>query len=249
MRDRSIIRLEPDPEGFHDEPDELDAGMFTSPLPVQHSHEYYTDDALGLYVGVWDTDDMVEAAGPYGMDEFMWLLEGEAGIRNNSTGEMEIARAGEAFVIPKGYDCQWHQKGYLRKYFMISEHPGEEIPATPAREGIAVPRVDSATGSETVYELFPTADGAAQRAHECYVDMSGRFRAGTWECEAFESEPRAFPCYMMACVREGAIRLLDDGGRERLFGKDEVFFIPKGVVCSGRSNARLRLFYCVLHTA
>jgi uncharacterized cupin superfamily protein len=115
MKKEGIIRLSTNPEGFGESPDELTPDMFASELPTQHSYEYYEDEELGLYIGVWDTDDMIEVAAPYACDEFMWLIEGECQIKNNRTGEIETVEAGTAFVIPKGYDCQWQQTGYLKK--------------------------------------------------------------------------------------------------------------------------------------
>ena len=55
MPAKRIISLSPAPEGFGQTPDELTPDMFVSELPVQHSHEYYADEELGLYIGVWDT--------------------------------------------------------------------------------------------------------------------------------------------------------------------------------------------------
>jgi len=100
-KDKSIIRLSRDPEGFGETPDKLEAQDFRSEVPVQHTHSVFEDDEIGLYVGLWDTDTMVEAGGPYACDEFMWLIEGECQIRNNRTGTIETVKAGTPFVIPK----------------------------------------------------------------------------------------------------------------------------------------------------
>ena len=249
MPANTIIRLSANPEGFGEEPDELEADMFTSPLPLQHSHEYYEDEALGLYVGVWDTDDMVEAAGPYGSDEFMWLLQGEAVIKNNKTGALEKAKAGEAFVIPKGYDCQWQQTGYLRKYYVISENPNEDIPEQAAVEGIVIASADAAVAPMSGSEPFAIKGDAVQKAQQCYVDTTEKFICGTWECDAFESESRPFPYYQFATVQEGSITLTDEAGGAHVFNAGDAFFVPKGVVCSGQSAATVRLFYAVLRTS
>jgi uncharacterized cupin superfamily protein len=246
MPNKTIIRFSPQPEGFGEEPDELTADMFASALPVQHSHEYYEDEDLGLYVGVWDTTDMIEAAGPYDADEFMWLLEGQAVIKNNKTGEMETATAGEAFVIPRGYDCQWQQTGYLRKYYVISENPNEDIPAQAALEGIAFAKADAALETVTTSAPFALKGDVLQKAHDCYVDSTGKFLCGTWECEAFESEPRPFPYYQFGYVQEGSITLTDEEGEPHVFRAGDAFFVPKGLVCCGQSAARVRLLYAVL---
>jgi len=246
---KAIIRLSPDPEGFGDTPDKLDAADFTSDVPVQHSHSVYKDDEIGLFVGLWDTEAMTEAGGPYACDEFMWLIEGECQIRNNRTGEIELVKAGTPFVIPKGYDCQWQQTGYMRKYYVLSENPNEAIPAKPSLEGIAIPRADAAVNAMTGGEPFSIKDDAVQKAHDCYVDTTGKFLTGTWECDKFESESRSFPYYEFAYVQEGSITLTDEIGEAHVFNIGDAFFIPKGVICRGHSNERVRLFYCVLRTA
>ena len=220
-KDKSIIRLSPDPEGFGETPDELDATDFSSDVPVQHTHSYYEDDEIGLYVGLWDTEAMVEAGGPYACDEFMWLLKGECQIRNNRTGEIETVKAGTPFVIPKGYDCQWHQPGYLRKFYVISEHPGERIPAVPAHEGIVIPKAS-------------------------YKDTTGRFFSGTWASEAFESRQRPFPYNEFAYVYEGSITLTDTKGAAQEFTAGDAFFIPEGVECEAAVASSVRLYITVI---
>ena len=116
MSNLNIIRLEPNgPEGASLIEDELDQADFQSALPVQHSYSYYEDEGSGLYIGVWDTNTMQEKFGPYGMDEFMWVIEGQVTMVDES-GNETIVKAGEAFVIPKGYPCSWKQEGYLKKY-------------------------------------------------------------------------------------------------------------------------------------
>ncbi len=249
MSENKIIRLNPNPEGFGETPDELEAEDFATALPRQHTHSYYENDELGLFIGVWDTDDMKEAAGPYGTDEFMWVLEGASSIKNMKTGELETAKAGEAFAVPRGYDCQWQQTGYMRKYYVLSENPNETIPDKPSLEGIAIPRADAAVNAMTGGEPFTIKGDAVQKSHDCYVDTTGKFLTGTWECENFESESRSFPYYEFAYVQEGSITLTDENGEAHVFNTGDAFFIPKGVVCSGYSNERVRLFYSVLRTA
>lgn len=249
MSNKEIIRLISNPPGFGTVADVLEADMFASELPVQHSHEFYQDDELGLYVGVWDTDDMVEAAGPYEMDEFMWLLEGKAGVKNNKTGEMQEAKAGEAFLIPKAYDCQWRQTGYLRKYFMIFEPPGAAEPDGPMIEGIVVLPAPSELVRMTRGQAFLMKGDVVQKAHESYVNASENFHVGTWECEAFESVSRPFPHYQMSCVQEGSLSLIDSQGEEHIFEAGDVFFVPEGTECSARAPGRVRLFYAVLQSS
>jgi len=206
--------------------------MFVSELPVQHTHLYFEDDEQGLYIGVWDTTDMIEAAGPYACDEFMWLLEGEVGIKNSKTGAVEKVQAGEAFVIPKGYDCQWRQSGYLRKFFVISEHPDEIVPTTPVVEGI----VNLGSGTFSTNEI-------------CYQDSNGRFISGYWQREAFKTELAEFRGNQFAYVLEGSVELKGQDGEVHSFKAGEAFFAPEGSVCRWQSTGGFRAFYTTVKTA
>jgi hypothetical protein len=243
---KSIIRLSPDPEGFGDTPDKLDASDFTSDVPIQNTHSVYEDDEIGLYVGVWDTEAMTEAGGPYECDEFMWLLEGECQIKNNKTGEIETVNADTPFVLPKGYDCQWQQSGYLRKYYVISEHPGEEIPAAPAHEGIVIPKADAILTEVAENAPFAITSGARPLHDVCYKDTTGRFFSGTWASEAFESGQRPFPYNEFACVQDGSITLTDADGAAQVFNAGDAFFIPEGVECGATVANNVRLYITVI---
>ena len=46
-KDKSIIRLNPNPEGFGETPDTLDAEDFSSELPLQNTHSVFEDDDIG----------------------------------------------------------------------------------------------------------------------------------------------------------------------------------------------------------
>ena len=245
-KDKSIIRLSPDPEGFGETPDKLAAEEFSSDVPLQHTHSDFEDDEIGLYVGLWDTETMVEAGGPYACDEFMWLLEGECQIRNNRTGEIASVKAGTPFVIPKGYDCQWQQSGYLRKFFVISEHPGEGIPAAPTHEGVVIHKANAVLTEVAHDAPFAITSGARPRQNICYKDTTGRFFSGTWASEAFESRQRAFPYHEFAYVQDGSITLTDAEGTDQVFDTGDAFFVPKGTMCSATVANGLRLYIAVI---
>ena len=232
MSGNTIISLSPNPVGFGRTRDSLEQQMFVSEMPVQHTHMYYEDDDLGLYIGVWDTTDMIESPGPYACDEFMWLLEGEVEIKNSKTGAIEVVQAGEAFVIPKGYDCQWHQKGYLRKFFVISEHPEEGLPPSPAVEGIV-----------------KLPNGPAQKSSVCYEDCTARFTSGVMQRDAFESEMAGMPCHQFMVVQEGILNLTDEAGELHKFEAGEAFFVSQGTVCRWHSETAVRAFYAGVKTS
>ena len=232
-----VIRLSASPPGFGDTPDELESEMFVSAVPVQHSHSDYENDDIGLYVGLWDTTSMTEVAGPYACDEFMWLLEGEVEIRNNATGSIDKVCAGEAFVIPQGYDCQWLQTGYLRKYYVIFEPPELAVPLAPAVNGIVKPKL-----IERRNRSVEQTDTVA------YEDSEGLFCAGSWQSGPFRCGLCDKPYHQFVFVAEGSLHTVDAGGEEQAFEKGEALFIPKGTWCSWRAEGDLGIHYVKVHT-
>ncbi len=204
--------------------------MFESSMPVQHTHSYFEDDELGLYVGVWDTTSMTEVAGPYACDEFMWLLRGEVGIRNNKTGAVETVRAGEAFVIPVGYDCQWQQDGYLRKFYVIYEPPGESQSDISAPEGIVRPQLSTDKDLQ-----------AGPHKSVSYRNGSGSFCTDSWQSNAFESEAKSKSCHQFVYIVEGCLCVKDDSGVEQSFEAGEAVFFPQSVVTQWSSRDRLSI--------
>lgn len=250
MAPKRIIRLEANPEGFGQVPDDLTQDMFASEIPLQHSHEYYQDEALGLFVGVWDTTDMVEAAGHYPCEEFMWLLEGEAAIKNCSTGAIEKAVAGEPFVIPRGYDCQWRQSGYLRKFFLIFENPDKMVPAKPAVKKIIIPREDDPMERVRAMGPFLADDpSTVQKQNIAYTNICGSFQAGSWESDAFESAMKPFPCHQLALVTRGELILTGENGEQQVFKPGNALFVPEGVSCAAASSEYTRIFFARVITA
>ncbi len=255
MSEKQIIRLSRTPEGFGNTADELTAEMFESELPIQHSHSYFEDDELGLYIGVWDTTDMVEVAGPYGCDEFMIVLEGQAAIKNTSTGEVETVAAGEGFVIAKGYECQWQQQGYLRKFYVISEHPQEPIPEQPAANGIIKMQAQQASPDNRAEKLEVELTGDSfelktptkvNKGQHLYQDNLGRFVAGIWQSDAFETKLQPFPRHEFIYVQSGQLTCIDEHQQAHIFNAGDAFFIPKGTVCQWQVKDNVRTYYTII---
>lgn len=205
-----IIKLTPNPAGFGEAQDELEQSMFSSSLPIQHSHMAYEDDDIGLYVGVWDTTDMVEEPGAYPCDEFMVLLEGQAQVKNNATGELEQVNSGQSFVIPKGHDCQWHQQGYLRKYFVIWEHPHYAMPEKPSTDKLLIDGQD-------------------------YLDTTKQFSSGKSNHSTYSERVSAHPCHEFIYVTQGTIVIYNQQQEITLVSGDAVF-IPQATPCGMRAS-------------
>jgi uncharacterized cupin superfamily protein len=61
-----------------------------------------------------------EVTEPYGVDEFMYFLEGGVTL-TSSDGEMQVINAGEAVTIPREWTGVWDTKGYTKIWVIYSE--------------------------------------------------------------------------------------------------------------------------------
>ena len=203
---------------------------------------------------------MVENAAPYGGDAFMVLLEGQARIKNSKTGALENVASGEVFVIPKGYDCQWQQNGYLRQFYLLFKHPNEKVPVPPTCEGIinisAVHRSASAQHTDKNIDVNITGDSFVMKTSQpvnkgqhLYQDPSGRFFSGIWQSQAFETQQQAFPRHEFIYIQSGQLVCIDEKNQAHKFSQGDAFFIPRGTLCHWRVDDSVCTFYAVLQAA
>lgn len=61
-----------------------------------------------------------EITEPYGVDEFMYFLEGGVTL-TSSDGETQVINAGEAVTIPKEWTGVWETGGYTKIWVIYSE--------------------------------------------------------------------------------------------------------------------------------
>ena len=66
-----------------------------------------------------------EATDPYGVDEFMYFLEGGVTLTSSDGSVMEI-KAGDAVTIPKEWTGIWDTDGYT-KIWVIYSHDGSGL--------------------------------------------------------------------------------------------------------------------------
>lgn len=106
--------------------------------PVQRGHLYDEEEATDYSVGIWECTAFVDQPGPYPVDEFMFLLEGSVEMAMPD-GTIVTVNPGEAFVIPKGLDCQWKMPGTVLKIFMILDGAAPDTSDNASLHRITVP--------------------------------------------------------------------------------------------------------------
>ena len=96
-------------------------------LETRHGDGHVTQDvttllssdkkfASGMYRSVAVRFESTE---PYGVDEFMYFLEGGVTLTSSDGSEMEIG-AGEAVTIPKEWTGIWDTQGYTKFWVIYS---------------------------------------------------------------------------------------------------------------------------------
>ena len=224
MTTQSIIRLSVNPEGFADNVDELDADNFASALPTQHSLDYVSDEELGVYVGVWDTTSMQESAGAYEFEEFMVVLAGFAEIKNNKTGLVTKVSAGQAFVIPRGFDCQWIQNGYLKKFYFIVDN--EQLCAS-----------NKDANNITIID---------QDTLQKYQNKQQNFHAGV-DNYSYKSSQSAVAAQRFIYVLSGQVTVTDEHNIKHEFSAGDAFYLAKSKALIWQASENFQSYFVHLY--
>ena len=245
---KRVIRLEPNgPRGIGMPEMECDPAGFQSPLPTQHLHVYFSDEELGLNVGVWDTTTMQEAFGPYPGDEFIWILEGEFAMLDGEGNAVEV-KEGQSACIRNAIPVSWKQEGYLKKFFITYLDPKAETPKITSAEGgvrVMDPNADL-TPLDTTAPFTIKGPKPIQREHIVFTNDAGNMSVGVWDSEAMVSEMQPFPTHEFVQMLEGEVTITEDDGTAQTFRAGDCFFVPKGTVCSWEIKTYVKKYFAVL---
>lgn len=94
------------------------AAMLLSPVPVQHTHDVFSDATGQMNIGVWDTTGYHRKLIDFPRHELMCLLEGAVEFEDDK-GVKQRFTGGDTFFVPLGTPNSWKSEGYLRKIFVI----------------------------------------------------------------------------------------------------------------------------------
>lgn len=199
--------------------DALDPATLASGTPVQRGYFYESDDAQGYCAGVWDCTAYDDAPGPYPVDEYMFLLEGNV-IMELPDGSATMIRAGEAFVLPRGLNCQWKMPGYVRKIFMIVEGAGGAASANPSLTRVTKPSLAPLPVGAADPDALPVA-----QAQTVFLSADGRMSVVRRDYPAALSGPVLSGAHRLITVLDGRMDL--NGAR---FEAGESYYVRAGAV-------------------
>lgn len=242
---KRIIRLQANgPEGQGLQPMDLDPADFQSPLPRQNVHVCFSDPALGMNVGVWDTTSMQEAFGPYPGDEFIVVLDGAFAMIDGA-GRGVPAHKGQSVVFRNGAPVSWMQPGYLKKFFITLLDPKAPTPKIESAEG-GIIVLDPDAELTDADDVSHSDSGAKQRDRVIFTNDAGTMDVGLWDTEAMTTEPYPFPYHEFGQVLAGSVTITHEDGSSEIFGPGDAFFIPQGTITRWHVPNYLRKYYAAV---
>jgi hypothetical protein len=210
--------------------------------PVQRGHVYFATDNDRLTAGVWDCTPFDEVRGPYGVDEFMLLLEGSLDIESED-GSMQTFHAGDGFMIPKGAVLQWRQSEYLRKFWMIHDNTdspaaGADLQAKLLDPNATLPRVNGLDPAD--FE----SDVPDMGLLSLYNDPTDRLQIGIWDCGPMTRVPGRLNRSELMHIVTGSGSIINGDGVEFQFNAGDTFLVPIGMGYQWKSHEYVRKLFC-----
>ena len=94
-------------------------GNVISGDPTTRLQNYFSDETNQFYSGIWESSpDKWRVS--YSESEFCGILSGRV-ILTGADGKAEEFKAGDAFVIPAGFEGTWETVEPVRKWYAIFE--------------------------------------------------------------------------------------------------------------------------------
>lgn len=223
-----IVRLTPDgPSGLAARPT-LPPEILETPAPSIHGHTFYEDAGNRIKCLVW-------GATPYRIVpktrpdyEFSILLDGEFTLIGPD-GQGILVKAGDAFVLPTGFQYQWSQAVYVRKFAMsFTPAPGSDV------------------GGPRGFTLIRPGD---RRSGTLFTDRTGTWTVGIRESSELRGPIGPTDRLEMVRVLDGAVELREADGTRHRFGAGDTYLVAPGTACSVESSGRLRLLVCAFGRA
>lgn len=106
-------------------------------------------------------------------------------------------------------------------------------------------------GNSALIELPPIPEEAlisgrpVQKGYRYYQEPESGFRAGIWDCTAFQSKTEPHGVHEFMHLLEGTVTIIHEDGSELEVSKGERFFIPKGTVRSWKQTGPVRKYYMI----
>ena len=209
----NILRFEPNGPNGLDAWEQMDYDSLVLGKPLQHGYIYHEIQEQGYMVGVWNCTAFTDQMMPYSVDEYMLFLEGEVTMLLPNGNGIEI-KPGDAFIIPKGFECQWQQNSFVRKVFMILD--GD----VPESKNASLQRI-------TVPDLAKPNNVDLTTSRRDFLNASGKMSVDVQVHGSIIQMSRTSDANELITVLQGSLQLYD-GEVYHAFRKGDTAYLHEG---------------------
>jgi uncharacterized cupin superfamily protein len=97
--------------------------VLLGPSPQCRSHNVFTDEAVQLRAGLWDSTPYARISRPHRLAELMHILEGAVDL-TMADGTVVTVAKGETVFVPQGAPCAWTSRVHVAKVYVVQETVG-----------------------------------------------------------------------------------------------------------------------------
>lgn len=97
--------------------------VLLGPAPQCRSHNVFTDEAVKLRAGLWDSTPYARISRPHRLAELMHILEGAVDL-TMADGTVVTVAQGETVFVPQGAPCAWTSRVHVAKFYVVQESIG-----------------------------------------------------------------------------------------------------------------------------
>ncbi|WP_324134602.1 cupin domain-containing protein [Bosea sp. (in: a-proteobacteria)] len=97
--------------------------VLLGPSPQCRSHNVFTDEAVQLRAGLWDSTPYARISRPHRLAELMHILEGAVDL-TTADGTVVTVAKGETVFVPQGAPCAWTSRVHVAKVYVVQENVG-----------------------------------------------------------------------------------------------------------------------------
>lgn len=90
------------------------------PVPQCRSFNAFTDEAMRLRAGIWDSTPYRRVSRPHRVNELMHILAGSVTL-TGADGRPVRVGAGETVFVPHGAPCAWTNDEHVAKIYVVQE--------------------------------------------------------------------------------------------------------------------------------
>ena len=99
------------------------AEVLIGPTPACRSHNAFTDEAVNLRAGLWDSTPYARISRPHKLSELMHILEGSVDLTGED-GTVFTVGQGDTVFVPQGAPCAWDSRVHVAKFYVVQEEVG-----------------------------------------------------------------------------------------------------------------------------